>query len=310
MNARQYMYVSTLARELNFSRAAEELGITQPTLSQFIKKVEAEIGTELFSRNGFEVKLTDAGRIYLEYGKKIINLQHGMEDALIDISEYKTGKLRMALSPCRCDTIMPEVVKKFRKKYPGIQVSIQEILAGGLLRGIENDDFDIGVTPMPQNTSGYVCEPILREEILLAVPSDGELNAFLSKEACSLEGHLYPAVDFKRFHRSDFIVMQEWQGMQKQLLTLCEECDIQINPVLECTNNRTMTMMVQQGIGCALIPSSIIRQNERAKYDNITLYSLLQNPPIREMVTIYRKNKRLSEPAKYMLALLKNIQNN
>lgn len=308
MTLRKYMYVSTLARELNFSRAAEDLGITQPTLSQLIKKIEAEIGTELFSRNGTEVRLTEAGRIYLHYGQKIVNLQHGMEDALLDISQYKTGKLRMALSPCRCDTLMPEVVKQFQQKYPGIEVSIQEMLAGRLLRGINDDEFDVGVTPMPQESRCYICEPILREEILLAVPTDSDINQTLQRESISVSHHLYPLVDFKWMQAAPFIVMQEWQGMQKQLMMLCEKCGVQIKPVVECTNNRTMIMMVQHGIGCTLIPSSIVRQRDKAGYDNVTLYSIAQELPLREMVAIYRKNKNLSEPARYMLEILKNIE--
>lgn len=307
MNLRQYLYVSTLARELSFSHAAEELGITQPTLSQFIKKTENEVGAELFSRIGSEVRLTEAGRLYLEYSKKITNLHNEMENAILDVTENRTGRLRIALSPCRCDTILPDVVASFRKKYPGILVSIQEILAGGLLKGIADDDFDIGVTPMPQDKTGFVCEPILSEEILLAVPKNSELNAVLLANSKLLDGKLYPAIDFALTDGSHFVVMQEWQGMQKHLVSLCEHSGTTYVPVVECTNNRTMIMMVQHGIGCALIPSSIIRKDEQKKYGNVALYSIAQKLSTREIVSIYRKNKNLSEPAKYMLELLRNI---
>ncbi len=304
MNIRQYLYVSTLARELNFTHAAEVLGIAQPTLSQFIKKLEKEIGTELFLRNGSDVRLTEAGRIFIEHGQKLINLQHSMEDALLDIAEDKRGELRLALSPCRCDTLMPELVTKFRQRYPGITVSICETLAGSLLRGIDEDDFTIGVTPMPHDASGYVCKTVLREEILVAVPKGSVIDARLAQDARREADRLYPAIDFALLNGADFIVMQEWQVMQQQLMSLCEDCGIEVFPAVECTNNRTMITMVQEGIGCTLLPDSIIGEAEKKRFDRVSLYSIRQEIPMRRIVALYRKNKKLNKPAQYMLALL------
>ncbi len=304
MYAKHYEYISTLARVLNFTRAAEELGISQPTLSQFVKKLETEIGTELFLRNGSDVRLTEAGRIYLRYGLQMICLRHGMEQELTDIAEYRKGEIRMALSPCRCDTIMPPIVARFREKYPGIKVSICESLAGDLLRGIDHDDFIIGVTPRPQDASNYTCIPVLCEEIIVGVPKGGAVDRAISHRAIAMENRLFPAVDFAWLGGADFIVMQEWQVMQKQLISLCEACRIQVNPVVECTNNRTMITMVQQGIGCTLLPSSIIGRAEKARFDCVQLYSLSQDILDREIVALYRKNKKLNHPARHMLALL------
>ncbi len=304
MNAKQYQYVSTLAQELNFTHAAEVLGITQPTLSQFIKKIENEIGNELFSRNGTDLRLTEAGRLFLQYGQKMLNLQHSMDDALLDISEFRRGEIKVALSPCRCDTIMPNVVKRFRERYPQIKVSICEMLAGGLLRGIDDDDFTIGVTPLPQDVSNYIYKTVLREEIILAVPKDGDLDNRLLKNSSITDDRIYPAIDFSLLNNENFIVMQEWQVMQKQLMSLCEDCGIQISSVVECTNNRTMITMVQHGLGCTLLPSSIIGEAELQRFDKVNIYSIKQNIPIREIVALYRKNKKMNKPAQYMLELI------
>ncbi len=304
MEERKYLYIAVLARELNFTRAAEALGIAQPTLSQFVKKTERELGTELFSRNGSDVRLTEAGSIFLEYGQKLLSLRHSMNDALLDISEYRNGELRVALSPCRCDTIMPDIVVKFRQRYPGIKVSICEILAGGLLRGIDNDEFTIGVTPMPQDASNYICTEVLQEEIILAVPKTGSVDQKLAAQAVTLEEKSYPAIDFTLLDGADFITMQPWQVMQKQLQSLCESCNIQVVSVVECTNNRTMITMVQRGVGCSLLPSSIIGAAERERFDRVNFYSIRQQVPVRQIVALYRKNKKLNKPAQYMLELL------
>ncbi len=86
MNTKQLKYVLTLVREGTFSRAAEVLNITQPSLSQYIKKIEKEIGLELFDRANGDIRLTDAGRVYVEAGRKILDLEHQMENSFTDLA--------------------------------------------------------------------------------------------------------------------------------------------------------------------------------------------------------------------------------
>ena len=76
MNTKQLKYGLVLARDGSFSRAANTLNITQPSLSQYIRKIEKELGTELFDRANGDVRLTDAGRVYLEAGRQILDLEH------------------------------------------------------------------------------------------------------------------------------------------------------------------------------------------------------------------------------------------
>ena len=93
MNMKQLRYAVVLAQKGSFSSAAEALAISQPSLSQYIKKIENEIGLELFDRTNGDVRLTDAGRVYIEAGRKILDLEHQMEVSFSDLAAHKTGSL-------------------------------------------------------------------------------------------------------------------------------------------------------------------------------------------------------------------------
>ena len=301
------MYVSILAKELSFSRASESLGITQPTLSQTIKKIERELGVELFVRNGSDVSLTVAGEKYLRYGKDIISAEKRMEEELQQIADYRSMNLHIALSPSKCYTLIPEIIEAFRQKFPGIHLHIEEQLAGALLKGIESEEYDIGVTPMPQDAGKYRCEVIFDEEVILAVPKNLDIYHDLSKSAVLIEGRKYPSVYFSKMSDQPFTVMQDWQIMQKQLVDLCETSGISIVPVVECTNNLTMIMMAQKGVGACLIPSSMIPFSEKMGNSNIAYFSLFDDLSVRKIVCVSKRSRQLSEPLKYLIELMKGF---
>ncbi len=126
MNLKQFRYVLTLADERSFSQAAEVLSITQPSLSQYIKKIEREIGQGLFDRTNGDVRLTDAGRSYIEIGRKILDLEHQLEEKLSDIATCKAGTISVGISAHRSVALMSAVVRRFKELYPGIILQIVE----------------------------------------------------------------------------------------------------------------------------------------------------------------------------------------
>lgn len=109
MNTKQFQYVLALAQEGSFSKAADTLNITQPSLSQYIKKIEKQIGLVLFDRTNGDVRLTDAGKVYIETGRKILDLEHRMENSFTDLSNYKTGSLIIGAAPYRAASMLPTI---------------------------------------------------------------------------------------------------------------------------------------------------------------------------------------------------------
>lgn len=121
MTTKQLQYVLTLAHEGSFSRAADVLNITQPSLSQYIKKIEKEVGLPLFDRANGDVRLTDAGKVYIEGGRKILDIEHQMENGFTDLTSYKTGSLIIGTAPYRAASMMPVIASS---SVPFISVCI------------------------------------------------------------------------------------------------------------------------------------------------------------------------------------------
>ena len=149
MNTKQLKYVIVLAREGSFSRAAETLGITQPSLSQYIKKIEKEIGLELFDRTNGNLRLTDAGQVYIEAGQKILALERRMESQFSDLSDNRTGTVIIGASPYRTAGMMPAVAREFRRRYPGMHLTVREATTAELAEGLEQGEFDLALTLLP-----------------------------------------------------------------------------------------------------------------------------------------------------------------
>ena len=137
MNLKQFQYVLILAQESSFAKAADALNISQPSLSQYIKKIEKQLGVELFDRTGGVVSLTDAGRIYIEAGQKILDLERQMLGQFNDLAEHKTGSLVIGTSPYRAASMMPTIAGRFQERYPGMHLVIEEMTSQELLDAAE-----------------------------------------------------------------------------------------------------------------------------------------------------------------------------
>ena len=167
MNLKQFKYVLVLSQAGSFSRAAEELGISQPSLSQYVKKIENEIGMPLLDRAGGNVRLTDAGRAYIDAGRRILDVERQMQGTLTDIKNNKSGTLTVGASPFRTVGFMPEVIKRFKNDYPGIRVVICEADTSALMEGLEQGEFDLCITMLPVDEHIFSYKKIFDEEMVL-----------------------------------------------------------------------------------------------------------------------------------------------
>ncbi len=304
MNMKQFNYVTTLAQEKNFSRTAEKLNISQPSLSQYIRKIEKDLGEELFIRSGASVKLTDAGRVYIEIGQKILDLEKEMYSRLNDLRENKTGKIVIGVSPFRSVCIMPKAIKEFQKKYPGISVVLDEKVSDELKINAEHGDYDLCVSTLPIKESMFNFESMADEEIVVAVPKDYESNVIFKAAAEKQEGRIFPVIDIKLLSKEKFIMLGESQRVQKifsEALSLNRVCP---EKAVECISIEAAHAMVNAGIGLTAIPYSFVKYNSdlsRADY-----YSIKQIEPARDTVVFYSKEAYLSEPMKDMINILKN----
>lgn len=223
MNTKQLQYVLTLSREGSFSKAADVLNITQPSLSQYIKKIEREIGIELFDRTNGDVRLTDAGKVYIEAGRKILDLEHQMENSLTDIAVHKTGSLIIGAAPYRAASMLPAIASSFQLIHPGMHLIVREGTTAELVEGMEHGEYDMALTLLPIDDRQFSYEKVVEEELVLAVP-----NSYSTLPASRFSGRKYPAVEVSVLKNQKLVMLTEGQFMQRQLDNLLLDYKVRV----------------------------------------------------------------------------------
>lgn len=299
MNLKQFRYVLTLAQEGSFAKAADILNISQPSLSQYVKKIEQQLGVELFDRTGGIVRLTDAGRVYIDAGRKILDLERQMQGKFNDLAEYKTGSIIIGTSPYRSAAMMPIVVKKFQQRYPGMHLIIEEMTSQELIENAAQGQFDLCLTMLPVNERIFQYQKIAEEELVLAVPYDYPLFP-----SASVSGRKYPAIDSTILNHQPFVAITEGQFMQQALDNLALDHQLSFRKIAVVKSLEAQIAMVRAGVGMALLPSGI----ERFCFSGeVRFYSFLQELPKREVALVWRKGSQLNQAITDLIRIMKEI---
>ena len=250
MNAKQFKYVLTLADQGSFSKAAEILDISQPSLSQYVKKIEHQIGLPLFDRTNGAVRLTDAGRLYINTGRKVLDLERQLDEQLNDLKTYKQGSILIGTAPYRAAVMMPVISAEFQKKYPGMYLTIREGTTAELIEGMEHGEYDLCLTLLPSDRTGFVYEKVMEEELVLAVPANAA-----SMDTVILKNRKYPAIDAKQINYQALI------GIKRFCL-----------------------------------------------HQEVIFYSFIQELPKRDVVILWKKDKKLSKIAEELKNIIVDIE--
>lgn len=299
MNIKQIHYIITLSQCGTFAAAADALNISQPSLSQYVKKLETQLGVQLFDRTGASVRLTDAGRIYIEAGQKILDLERQMRGRLNDLTDNKIGTIVVGTSPYRSALMMPAVAKRLKERYSGMSLVVEEMTSRELLEATEHGQFDLCLTMLPVDERLFCYEKITEEEMLVAVP-----NGFPPIPAKSMPDRKYPAIDAADLNDQPFVMITEGQFMQKTLSNLAIDYQLTFRQMAVVKSLDAQIAMVRAGIGMALLPSGIERL---CSPDEVRFYSLKQTLPKREVVVMWRKDSHLNNVTKELIEIMKEI---
>ena len=298
MNLKQFKYVLTLANEGTFSKAAEKLNISQPSLSQYVKNIEKEIGATLFERTGSNVRLTDSGKVYIDAGRKILDIERQMSTKIEDISNNKCGTIIVGVSAHRTASIMPSIVKEFKDLYPGYCLTLDERARPLLIDATGNGEFDLCLTTLPVDTKLFNVKTVMYEENVIAVPS-GEIADEFDKKAEKINGRSFPAISVKDLDGLDFAMLSDDRPMQKELKVICDTYSIDLKKTVECISLEALIAMVSSGMGLAFVPQCMAIESEKVKY-----FSIKEETKRREIVVITRKNKYLSQPIRDLMTVI------
>jgi LysR family transcriptional regulator, hydrogen peroxide-inducible genes activator len=241
MEMHQLRYFAAVARTGNFSRAARECRVAQPSLSQQILKLEDEVGERLFERTQRRALLTPAGSLFLPHALNILDAAERGRQEIREMGGQVRGKIRLGALPTIAPYFLPNVIRSFRTKYPGVELIIQEETTQQLLRGLEEKELDLALISDASPNPRIEIRPLFSEELLLCLPAT------------------HPLVKQKKVVADDlrdekFILMQDGHCLGAQAQQFCESKGF--HPEISCRSAQigTVLAMVQAGLGVSLIP--------------------------------------------------------
>lgn len=305
MNSKQFQYVLTVAEMGTISKAAEELNISQPSLSQYVKKIEKQLDIQLFDRTNGNCRLTDAGKVYVETARNILSLERQMHNSFLDIKDNKSGSLTVGTTPFRSVSMMPTIAAAFKKRYPGLYIEVVEQGTQELKEAAERGDFDICIVNLPVDERVFKVEHIMEEELVAAVPKGSYLEDMLRDTAVKCDDRRYPAIDANLLDGQEFVMLTETQIMQEALTDICIDNDIELKKAAMVKSLEAQIEMVRAGVGAALVPTGLIKYRENE--EDVSYFSFIQELPRRQVAAIYHRDKPVSKVVKDLIDDIKKI---
>lgn len=274
----QLRYFLRVADLTNFSRAAEELGISQPGLSRSIQRLEEELGQPVFVRQGRCVSLTEAGKLLQRRAQQVLTL---LNDTKAEISDDgQSGRVSVGAIPTIAPYFLPQVLREFSQEYPKASVIVQEDTTEALLKSCTQGEIDLAILALPISAKYLQVEPLFEEELLLVLPPDHPLATKATIGLSDVEP--YP-----------FVLLDEAHCLTDHIVSFCRQRAFQ--PVaVERTSQLTMVQeLVSLSHGVSMIPAMARRldQSDRRVYR-----SLADPKPTRTIAAVwnpYRFQSRL-----------------
>jgi LysR family hydrogen peroxide-inducible transcriptional activator len=289
MEMHQLRYFVAAAQTSSFSRAAEACFVSQPSLSQQIAKLEAQVGHRLFERLGRRVHLTDAGRQLLDSALAILAAVEDAQRRLHDDGNPAGCRLTVGAIPTIAPYLLPPIVRRFERRHPGVELTVHEDVTRNLIGAVVAGELDLAVAALPIEDERLTSEELWTEPLLLAMPA----------------GH--PLARKRRITMDDlrdarFLLLTEVHCLGEHVLSFCRAHACQPRIACHSAQIATMQALIQEGLGISLLPEMATRGQPR----NGLVYRHLASPgPSRTIAVVWRKHRYHAVAAARFLDVLR-----
>lgn len=275
MNDRELLYIKTIADTKSISKAAEELFIAQPSLSQSLQRIERELGTHLFIREPRGMKLTYAGEKYYLMAKEILDIYSDFKSEITHINELKAGRLVIGIARYMGMNILPKILPDFNKNYPNVEIIIREENTRVLENLVLGGNVDFALTHVhKKEMNEKINYEILKEDEFLLVTSKGYL---INSDKIKIKnGKSY--VDLRDLEGEKFILLDINKGIRKVQDRTIKSYGINPEVVFTTKNFETAKRLASNGMGITIIPKDYLNIFSQDKsYDSFNLSDTEEN---------------------------------
>lgn len=302
MTIRQLEYFLKLAECGNFSKAAKELYLAQPSLSQSIQNLESELNVVLFNRGSRHLTLTAEGKAFVETAKKILAARDSYLKTIADLSTDVSGTLSICAPINRGSIVFPMILPEYMRRYPDVKVVINEAPAVECEDLIAQGDADLCIINEPVKSASIEKTVIANERILLIAPPDSSIGI----GAAYLEpGDAYPTISIHEITGKDFISLtpgKKVYGIMKDIFAVTSASP---NIILSCGDSNTLVRLVRAGLGCSIMVDSIIKLFDHGSF--LKCFYIKEWPTVFPLVIGTNKNIQLTNAATAFISLAKQL---
>jgi DNA-binding transcriptional LysR family regulator len=284
LDIKHLQYFIEVTKFNSFSRAADHLFISQPTISKMIKNLEEELGVELFDRSRKQVTLTDAGRVILEQAKLIDKAFKNLQLELDNLLGLKKGHIRIGLPPIFNAHHFLSIMGSFHEKYPGITYELVEDGSKKIAEEVNSNLLDVGVIVLPTQEELFDHFSFMEEDMKLLVPA---LHPLAERET----------VNLTELKNESFILYNKDFVLNDLIISSCNRVGFYPHTISESSQRSFIEEMVASKLGISLLPESICSGlNKHVKALKVINPSISWN-----LAIIWKKNQNLSYAAKEWL---------
>lgn len=288
MEIRDLEVFLTVAKHLNYTRAGEDVNLSQPSVSVRIRQLEAELDVKLFDKLGKKVALTDAGRLLLPYATRVMAAVSDAQHAIDELQGLERGTLRIGASTTPGMYLIPQTLAHFKHRYPKIEMQLGIKDTRAIENGVIRNEFDFGFVGGHLVGHEVHAIPWLTDQIVLIVPTDHPLAR---KKAVRTD-------DLKK---ERFIVRESGSATHATTANHLDKIGLQIESLMKMENPESVKKAVQSGLGIAFISKFAVETELKAR--TLVAVRVRHLDIKRELKIVYRKDKHLSHAAQMFIEM-------
>lgn len=278
-----------VASRRSFSRAADALGVTQPSVTARIQALERDLAEMLFERNGRGVSLTEAGTFFLPHAQRVLRALQDGRDAVESLRQLELGTLRLGAAPTISTYLLPELLKQFRSQYPGLEVSVRTEYSEEIVRMVLADEIQVGLERSITHPEA-IAVPLYRDELILVVSPE---HPFVERGIATVE----------EVSRQPLIMFNRGSGYYRLVYDALRQAGVLPSPTMELDNMEATKKMVEQRLGIAVLPKLAVEHElERGELRRIRVKGMAMPRP--QIALIYRRGRPLNRAALAFVRML------
>lgn len=301
-------YVYEVYKERSFSKAAQNLYISQPSLSATIKKIEARLGTPIFDRSSTPLRLTECGQEYIKCVEKIMDIQNDFENYLGNMQELKAGKISIGASNLFASFILPPYISRFTRKYPQVKINLIEADTPLLEGKLADGSLDLIIDNHHFREDLYTGYPLCPDHLMLAVPLSLVPVEKLPEKGLKATdvladkhlNHPWPSVSLCQFQDYPFLLLRSGNDTRTRADHICQHQGFLPNVILKLDQQATAYHLSCYGMGITFISDTLIK-NVRPD-PNMVFYPLTDPEASRTVAFYHKKGKYVTRAMAEFLA--------